>query len=234
MKNINPSSGSRRAFMGTMAAGVTAGLSLMSLPLQAKLGPEILDFSDFPGGSSELDADIKKQGKKQYPVAYDVSQANPWGVIWSNVYYMTNAETGIAENDLGVMHVLRHHGILYSFQDDLIKKYDLGKYLKGDDPKTGTTTKRNHLYDPGEGDLPMPQLVGLKALMGKGAMVCVCNMAYKVYSGIVAQANGLEPDVVYKEFVAAKYPGIRLAPSGVWVLGRLAKNGIAYIDSSVG
>ena len=90
------------------------------------------------------------------------------------------------------------------------------------------------MYDPGEGDTPLPGLKGLKGLMEMGAMVCVCNMAYKVYSGAVASMNNLNPEDVYNEFVAAKHPGIQIAPSGVWALGRLGENGIAYIDASVG
>lgn len=229
MKDSNHSLNSRRAFVGTLAAGVTAGISMMSSQAQAK----ILTSSVAPMGGDEVDKGLNKIGKKQHPVAYDVSQANPWGVIWSNIYYMTNQETGTPNNQLGVLNVLRHDGILYSFNDDLVKEYQLGKLFKGND-KSGNPLTRNPMYDPKDGDMPLPGLVGLKGLMERGAMVCVCNMAYKVYSSAVASKLGLNPDDVYNDFVAAKHPGIQIAPSGVWVLGRLAENGIAYIDASVG
>jgi len=234
MKNSTTNSNSRRTFVGTLAAGVTAGLSLMSDPIQAKLRPELLGSLSVPEGADDVDKGIKKIGKMEHSVAYDMSQANPWGAWWSNIYYMTNAETGTEGSELGVLIVLRHDGILYSFKDELIEKYKLGELLKGKDPQTGEPALRNPLYEPQEGDTPLPGLTGLKGLMAQGAMVCVCDMAYKVYSGAVAAMMELNADDVYKEFVAAKHPGLELAPSGVWVLGRLAENRIAYIDASVG
>ena len=234
MNELTTQSNSRRAFVGTLAAGVTAGLSLMADPIKAGMRPEIFQSPLSTKDAANIDKGLKSLGKRQHPVAFDMSQANPWGAWWSNVYYMTNGETGTNAADLGILMVLRHDGILYSFKDELVEKYKLGEVLKGNDPATGQPSLRNWLYDPKEGDTPLPGLMGIKGLLEQGAMVCVCNMAYKVYSGAVAAKLGLNPDDVYNDFVAAKHPGIQIAPSGVWVLGRLAENGIAYIDASVG
>jgi hypothetical protein len=234
MKKSKTKPNARRAFVGTLAAGTAAGISLLSNPVQAKLRPELFESLKTPGGADDIDRGLKNIGKMEHPVAYDMSQAIPWGAWWSNVYYMTNTETGTDASDLGVLIVLRHDGILFSFKDELIEKYKLGELLKGKDPQTGEPALRNSLYEPQEGDVPLPGLAGLKGLMEQGTMICVCNMAYKVYSGAVATMMDLDPDEVYNEFVAAKHPGIELAPSGVWVLGRLAENRIAYIDASLG
>ncbi|MDX1628858.1 MAG: hypothetical protein R3345_09175 [Fulvivirga sp.] len=225
---------SRRAFMGTLAAGATVGLSMISEPIEAKFNSEL--FSP-PLGSVDADkinAALKKIGKKKHPVCYDVSAANWWGTIWSNVYYMTNQETGTPAAELGVMNVLRHDGILFSLHDDVVKKYNLAEILRFKNPHTGEPGASNPLYEPKEGFMPMPVLKGIKGLQDMGAEFCTCNMAYKHYSMVVAEKAGKKPEEVYKEFVEAKHPDIALAPSGVWVLGRLASNGIAYIDASVG
>ncbi len=224
----------RRAFMGTLAASATAGLSLLKTPAYAKFDGDLFRNKPFSEGASEVDQTLKAIGKKAYPVAYDISQANPWGFIWSNVYYLTNTETGTREQDLGVLNVLRHHGIIFSFEHDLIKKYKLGEVFHYNDPVTQAVANRNPYYEPEEGTFPLPGLHGIDGLQKSGTAFCVCNMAYKVYSGVIAKNMGLKAEDVYNDFVAAKLPGIQLAPSGVWVLGRLAKNKIAYIDASVG
>jgi hypothetical protein len=226
----------RRAFIGTLAAGATAGITLLSNTVTAGIPKEALSMltkNSFKGGA-EVDKVLKEVGKKQHPVAYDVSQANPWGFIWTNVYYITNDQTGTKPNQLGVLNVLRHHGIIFSFNDELIQKYKLGEILGYKDPTTNEFAVRNPYLNVKEGTFPVPGLDGIEGLTAKGAKFCVCNMAYQVYAGVVAKGAGKSTEEVYNDFVANKLPAVELAPSGVWVLGRLAENGIAYIDSSVG
>ncbi|MGM0580875.1 MAG: Tat (twin-arginine translocation) pathway signal sequence containing protein [Bacteroidota bacterium] len=230
MTNIK--NNSRRKFIGTMAAGATAGLSFLSNPVKA-FNSEVFDSMEAPA-SNKVDAMIKGVGKMQHPVAYDVSQAVHWGLIWSNVYYMTNEGTGTAPEELGILNVLRHHGIIFSLNDEVIEKYNLGEVFGYNDPISKEPALRNPMYIPKEGDMPMPVLEGIKGLQEKGAKFCTCDMAYKVYSGIVAENMGLNADDVYDDWVANKLPGVELAPSGVWALGRLAENRIAYIDACIG
>ncbi|WP_373395919.1 hypothetical protein V8V91_15145 [Algoriphagus halophilus] len=71
-------------------------------------------------------------------------------------------------------------------------------------------------------------------MQDQGAVFCVCDMARKVNAMFVAQKMGLKQEEVYQDFVSGTLPGILTAPSGVWALGRLAENKIAYIDSSLG
>ncbi len=230
------SNNARRAFIGTLATGAAAGITLLSNTVTAGISKEALSLitnNPMPDANS-VDKMLKDTGKLQHAVAYDVSQANQWGFIWSNVYYITNEQTGTAPKDLGVVNVLRHHGIIFSFDDELISKYKLGEMLGYKDPVTQQFATTNPYLNVKEGTFPVPGLDGIKGLQEKGTKFCVCNMAYQVYAGAVAQKMGLSADAVYEDFVAHKLPGIELAPSGVWVLGRLAENRLAYIDSSVG
>lgn len=229
---IKSKNNSRRKFIGTMVVGATAGLSLLSNPAKA-LNSGFFAPSEASSGQN-TDTMLNAVGKMKHPIAYDVSQAVHWGLIWSNVYYMTNEETGVAPKDLGVLNVLRHHGIIFSLKDEMIKKYKLGEVFGYNDPVSNKPALRNPMYEPGEGDMPMPVLTGIKGLQEKGAKFCTCNMAYKVYSGVVAQNMGLKPEDVYNDWVANKIDGVELAPSGVWALGRLMENGITYVDASLG
>ena len=103
-----------------------------------------------------------------------------------------------------------------------------------DDPLTKKPTLVNPYYDPKDGVFPLPGLGGIKQLQEQGTVFCVCDMARKVNAMFVAKKMGLETEDVYNDFVEGTLPGIMPAPSGVWVLGRLAENKIAYIDASVG
>ncbi len=229
---------SRRNFLGLLATGaVASGISLIPNSLlasdQLNGGAHFL-IKDLDKGAEELETALKKVGSMKHPVCYDVSQAIPWGVIWSNVYYMTNKETGTEEQNIGLLNVLRHHGMFFAMNDDVIAKYKLGEFFHVEDPTTKAMAMRNPYYDPAKGTFPVDGLVGIKGLQASGAKFCVCDMARKVNAMFIAQKVGADQETVYKDLVAGTLPGIMPAPSGVWVLGRLAEHKIAYIDASVG
>ncbi len=227
---------SRRKFIGSLTTGaMVAGLSLIPDPIQAKIKSKAFDFNiDDSNSSLDLDNEIKKLGTMAHPVAYDMSQANAWGLIWSNIYYLTNGETGTSKEQLGVLNVFRHHGMVFGLDDATIKKYKLGEFFGLIDPVTGAPALRNPYYDPEDGVFPLPGLAGIKALQEMGTKFVICDMARKVYAQFVAQKVGAKTEDVYNDFVAGTLPGVKAAPAGVWVLGRLAENKIAYIDASVG
>jgi hypothetical protein len=232
MKKNNLSS--RRKFIGGLVTGAIAtGISMIPQPIQAKIKARDTSLTNLPL-DHHIDQIIKNVGKMKHPVAYDMSQAISWGFIWTNVYYMTNAQTGTQGDQLGILNVIRHHGILFAFNDETIKKYKLGEHFHFNDHLTDKPTLRNPYYVPVEGAFPLPGLAGIKGLQEQGAKFCVCDMARKVNAQFVAQKMNLNKDDVYNDFVAGTLPGIEPAPSGVWALGRLAENGIAYIDASVG
>jgi len=227
---------SRRKFLGAMTTGaMVAGFSLIPEPLQAKILSGNFDFKleDLAKGE-ELDKALKKLGNMAHPVAYDISQANAWGLIWSNVYYLTNDQTGTPAAELGVLNVFRHHGMLFGLNDHTISKYKLGEFFGHNDPITKAPMTRNPYYEPEDGVFPLPGLAGIKGLQENGTLFCICDMARQVYAQFVGQKMGVATEEVYEDFVAGTLPGIEAAPSGVWVLGRLAENKIAYIDASVG
>ncbi|MEP1097729.1 MAG: twin-arginine translocation signal domain-containing protein [Cyclobacteriaceae bacterium] len=226
---------SRRDFMGKLAVGATAGLAFVSNPLQvsSKSITPILDGKLDQTGE-KADRALKALGKKSYPIAYDMSSVNPYGIVWSNVYYMTNSETGTSPADLGVACICRHHGMIFALNDSVIKKYALGEFIGLNDPVSKSPAVSNPYYILKDGTFPLAGLEGIKALSEKGCYFFVCDMARKVYAQFVAQKIGSTTEEVYADFVAGTLPGVIVAPSGVWALGRLAENKIGYIDASVG
>jgi hypothetical protein len=127
------------------------------------------------------------------------------------------------------MTVLRHSAIPFAMKSELWEKYKLGEFVGVNDPQTNKPSLRNTMYEPKEGDLPVPIIQGIKDMQSRGALFCVCDLALNVYSGAKAKQIGADPAVLYEEWKAGVLPGIQIVPSGVWALERAQKNGCAYI-----
>jgi len=233
----------RRNFIGALAATGAAGLTLISNPLKADFSAA--DFSSETPEADKTDTNMavadtdiaaaaekwlkSLQGKK-FPVVYDMHEHKDfWAGVWSNVYLMTNPDVA----NLGVAVVIRHGGLPFALNNQMWSKYKLGDFFKINDKNSGAPSVRNMYWEPTGKDYPLPGLDGIKALLQKGVGFCICNMALKVYSAPIAQANGLSADVVYNDLISNLLPGVQLVPSGVWALGRFqqAPLGYGYINA---
>jgi len=215
---------SRRQFIGAMALGATAStLSILANPIFAK-------EKNFDIKTMEDAEEWFKKVKGSHRITYDGS--TPHGgmpVIWTWAYYLTNNGTGTADEDMTAVTVLRHEAIPYAMEDRLWAKYNLGEVFKVTDNATGAPSLRNTVYEPKDGDFPLPGIDGIKRMQERGAMFCVCNLALSVYSHFIAQGMGADEKEVYNDFVSGIHPGIQIVPSGVWALGRAQEHGCGYI-----
>ncbi len=223
MKSLTENS--RRKFLGKLAltAGATAGLSAI---------PNTLLASD-PIGDAKRYKDSDewfKNVKGSHRVVYDAPEPHDsFPVIWSWAFMMTNNQTGTADSDMTSMVVLRHNAIPFAFTDAMWKKYPLGELFGVTDLTTGEKAKRNPLWKPKEGDMPLPGIDGIKKQIERGAMFCVCELAISVYSGAIAQQMGLNAEEVRKDWYNNLHPGVQPVPSGVWALGRAQEHDCKYI-----
>jgi intracellular sulfur oxidation DsrE/DsrF family protein len=214
---------SRRNFMGAMMLGASAST------LMAFTNPVLAGMADYT--ESEMnDAEAwMKTIKGKHRVVYDGSYPHHgFPIIWNWAYYLSNNEMGSMDNEITAMTVLRHDAIPFAFHSDLWKKYPLGNMFHVK-KAGGTVYDRNPYYEPQEGDFPMPVIQGIKDMIGRGAMFCVCNLAMQVYSGAAAQQLGKDATEVYEEWKASVLPDIQIVPSGVWALGRAQEEGCGYI-----
>ena len=215
---------SRRRFLGNLAAGSTiAGLSSIahvmeaSTPIDTKL-------------VGEADAWLKDGIKGSHRIVYDGPEPHQaFPIIWTWAYYLTNNQTGTADDDQTGVCVLRHNAIPFAMKDELWSKYKFGEMFKVDDNIAKAPALRNPYYEPKEGDYPLPGIDGIKKMQDRGALFCVCDLAMTVYSSFTAQATGSSPEDVKAEWVAGVLPGIQIVPSGVWALGRAQEYGCGYI-----
>lgn len=207
---------SRRMFIGKLAVGTAVGLT----SLTALKRPENL--------MNGADAWFKT-AKGAHRIVYDASEPHDGlPFIWSWVFYHSNNETGVPDSDMTSMIVLRHNAIPFALEDRLWQKYKLGEVFKVTDNTTGKPALRNPFYEPREGDFLERGIDGIHRMQERGGMFCVCNMALKFYSEMVAKAASLEAEQVYEDWKSGVLPDIQIVPSGVWAVGRAQEHGFAY------
>ena len=216
----------RRKFFTSIALGVGA----TAFPNFIK------DFDDLEPVSSDTEIKLNELDnwfdniKGEHRVVYDGSEPhNTLPITWNWAFLESNNSVGVKDDNITAMTVLRHSGIVFAFNSDIWKKFKLGELVSFNDNKTGSPALRNTVYEPQEGDMPLPPIQGIKDLQTRGSLFCVCDLATKVYGSAVAQKMNLNPDDVYSEMVEGILPEIQLVPSGVWALGRAQNMNCAYI-----
>lgn len=217
MKNLYAS---RRKFVGTLAAGASGLMaalpgSTLATPADNKVAADAEAWFD--------------QVKGSHRIVYDAPEPHDgFPVIWTWVYYVTNNQTGSADNDLTAMVILRHNAIPFAMEDRLWAKYKLGEFFKITDKNTNAPAVRNPYWIPKEKDFPVAVIEGMKRLQERGALFCVCDMALTVMSGFVAQGMNLTPEEVKKDWISGILPGVQVVPSGVWAVSRAQEKNCAY------
>lgn len=232
METIKDNPSPRRKFIGSLAAGAAA-IGLSALPSTLKAAPvENEPYND----PDDPDAWFKKV-KGKHRMVFDVrdplhGHEAILPFAWPRVFLLTNAATGTPEKENTVIVVLRHNGIPYALESRLWEKYKLGEHFNIMDDKDGSPSVRNAMWKPdppfkvpGVGPVP----IGINDLQESGVMFCVCSMAIKVNSFVVAQKMKLDPEDVMKDWMSGLLPDIKPMPSGLWAIGRAVEHQCTYI-----
>jgi intracellular sulfur oxidation DsrE/DsrF family protein len=214
----------RREFLGKLAAGAGTTLALPTLltsfNAEASVAPAV--------PLAEADEWFKKV-KGKHRIVYDASEPNMgFPVAWAFIFYKTNNATGTADNELTAVVVLRHGAIPLAMDDKLWEKYKFGEMFKINDSNTSAPAIKNIYSVTSEPIWTALGIEGIKALIARGVMFCVCDVALTVYSGFAAKAINGNPEEVKKEWLSGLIPGVQVVPSGVWAIGRAQENKCAY------
>lgn len=219
---ITDSKTPRRDFLEKLAIGAGTALALPSImaPLEAQAA-----ISPVPADADEW----FKKVKGKHKIIFDATEPNGgFAVIWSWVYYKTNNATGSPDTDLTSVVVLRHGAIPLAMEDKLWEKYKFGEMFKVTDSVANAPATKNIYAVASEPMWTGMGIEGIKALMARGVMFCVCDVALSVYSGIVAKTINGKAEDVKKDWIAGLIPGVQVVPSGVWAVGRAQERGCAY------
>ncbi len=229
--NKVPPTTHRRGFIGAIAAGA-ASLGLASL-LPQRLNAEPLAKTNHEIVDPESPDAWFGQIKGKHRIIFDAT--HPEGLMpfaWPRIFLITNGKTGSLPKDCSVVVVLRHSAIPFAFDSSLWKKYKFGESFKINDPATKAPAERNAFWQPAKGDFSVPGLgevpLGINELQADGVLFCVCDMAITTHTAAMAAELKVDAAELKKEWLAAVLPGIMVAPSGVWAVGRAQEHGCAY------
>jgi intracellular sulfur oxidation DsrE/DsrF family protein len=68
----------------------------------------------------------------------------------------------------------------------------------------------------------------IESLQKRGATFIVCNNALTIFSGLLAQARGLDAKVVYDDLRANILPNVELIPGMVVAIEQAQRAGLTY------
>jgi predicted peroxiredoxin len=219
---------SRRGFLGSIATGAAAmGIATLS-PLQQIHASPVSTIIN-PDDPAE---EVFKNLKGTHRIAFDVVEP-VWMMpfAWPRVFLMTNEMTGSAAGDSNVVVILRHGGIAYAFDDKLWSKYNFAEMFNVKDGE-GKPVTHNVFWKQPKGTYKIPPFgevpICIDELQDSGVKFLVCNAATSVFSAMAAQKMNMKGEECYEEWKASLLPGMTLAPSGVWAVGRAHEYNCAY------
>jgi len=218
----------RREFLETLALGGVAlavgACVTASSRSQAPLPAAPPATKEGPWDSSWLD-----QLTAKHKQVFDIpTYANGDGLFYVKNYFNAHRDAyGMAFPD--VQAVLGIHGDAYPivFADGIWAKYDFGRRVKADDPRTGKPALRNVLWQPRDGEDVYEYSVN--ALQPRGAKFILCNNVLRFVTRTLAGQTGATYDATRAELIAGLLPNVTVVPAMVVALGLAQEHGCAYV-----
>ena len=216
----------RRAFLGTMTAGV-AGLIAVGCakPASGATAPTTKPtYVESTRGNFTMlkpsawdDNWTNRLGKHR--TVFDVSELEQEPGAWQVVPIMDNYKEalGTSDADLGFVLVIRHAAMALAVQDAMWDKYNLGADMKQQDSKTKAPYKRNPLTDT------------INECRKRGVTLLGCNVAMNGFSNRTARKAGGDAKAIKAELYENLWPGMIMQPTGLYALARAQNVGCGYM-----
>lgn len=241
-----PGANQRREFLGNLATGAVlfAGGGVLTRSLSAREPGE--------GSSGAAESPTSDDALAQPARAWDMSwldrltgahkqvfdapeiaeatvlhQARTWMAGFAEVYSTDDADTN-------AVLVIRHNAVPMALGDIVWSRMEYGKEHDLKDPTTGKAAERNPFTNVKSDD--RHSLVwadgALDRLIGRGAIVLVCNLATLRVVRQVAAKLRIPADEARTLVFDNMVPGTILMPSGIFAVGRAQEAGCHYIRAT--
>ena len=208
----------RRGFLARLSASA-AGLTVFSGTPRLRS-----ELSALTLGASDPDAWIGRLRGTDRLVLHAHEHLMPAMVGARNVLENGRVAYGVAEGDSAVAVATHGPAIGGLLRDDVWKKFALGELYGVVDPKTGAPVARNPFLEPQDG---APADVTVQALMDRGVLFLVCNVAVRNLSKRVAR--GADPDAIHHELLSGMVGGAIVVPDLYVAMSRAQRKGVSYI-----
>jgi hypothetical protein len=145
-----------------------------------------------------------------------------------NYYDTYNKAYNVADQDIDAVGTFYGSTTFYGLNDAMWAKYKLGEFLETIDPNTKKPAVANPWRNaPVILGMTLPQ-ASIESLQKRGATFIVCNNALSIFSGMLAQARGLDAKQVYEDMKANLLPGAYLVPGMVVAIEQAQRRGLSY------
>ena len=144
-----------------------------------------------------------------------------------NYYDTYNKAYGVPDRDIDAVGTFYGSTTFHAMNDAMWEKYRIGEFLKENAPSGQPATANPWRTAPVILGMTLAP-ASIESLQKRGATFIVCNNALTIFSGMLAQARGLDPKVVYDDLRANILPGVELIPGMVVAIEQAQRAGLSY------
>ena len=144
-----------------------------------------------------------------------------------NYYDTYNKAYGVKDSDIDAVMTFYGGTTLYAVNDAAWAKYKLGEFLDTKDVSGQFATANPWRTAPHILGMTLAP-ASIEALQKRGTTMILCNNAFTIFAGMLAQKRGLDATAVYNDLKANILPGVELIPGMVIAVEQAQKAGLAY------
>ncbi|HST08048.1 MAG TPA: hypothetical protein VLJ83_07735 [Gemmatimonadaceae bacterium] len=152
-------------------------------------------------------------------------------VLYFAERYLDNCKAAYAPGKYDARAVLniRTQAIAAALSDATWERFALGKDYNVKDPVTQTEATRNPFWHRAPDPAPGVVLPTLADLLGRGAIILVCDFALGHLADRLAKKANRDAAKVHQELRSGFVPGAFAVPSGIFGLAKAQNAGCAYV-----
>ena len=226
-----PSSTSRRGFLGQAAIGVAAALVATS-PAESQIV-----WTENQWKLPEFDPILHSKRKVRLVVECNVVEDGEVLGAVRNALNAMHYGFGVPMNEIQVAAALHGPANLLNYDDYIWEKYKVGEWLKVEDPETGKPAVRN-IYFPSKSGLHYTSTdpnnpgsaemdASVQGLQSRGVTFLSCHMATEAQARVIIHRFNLtaKPEEIVHEMLAHTVPGVIVVPGVVGTVTMLQSVG---------
>ena len=144
-----------------------------------------------------------------------------------NYYDTYNKAFNVKDADIDAVLTFYGATTFYGLNDAAWAKYQIGEFLETNDATGKPATANPWRAAPVVLGMTLPQ-ASLESLHKRGATLILCNNALTIFSALLAQKRGLDPNAVYQDMKANILPEVDLVPGMVIAVEQAQRAGLSY------
>ena len=219
----------RREFLGHATSAALFGVMPLALTPTAAVAAGF-------GASDDWDVSWATRLTGKHKAVFDCPEVESGYGVWrASIWAQQYRDVLKAKpNDVAMLIILRHNGIVLAMQQAFWDKYKVGETKKVLHPITQQPTDRNPvLLSSARKEVPAAlDAYALDRFISRGGIVLACNLAFQDCVDLVQKQDNVSPEEARTRARALMVPEVILQPSGVFAAVRAQEAGCSYVRAS--